>query len=510
MPDTKLSALATGTVPDFYYGIESSTAKKYNSFGILNVKDYGALGNNIQDDTPFIQAALDAAFGTFTSPNAGSYTLNKAVYIPNGQYLVRSPASATITGAVSGTAGVVRLTLSTTLNAGFVENTPVFVAGVSGTTEANGHWIIHLVDTTHVELRGSVFANTFSGSGATMKLPCLRMRSVVGARVYGAGRLATSIATDSTNCAVFATNGCEKTIFADMNISAFNGGTAFNLDWMLADPISGGAALQSNTFFNLTLSGPYHGVSPIIPDGVFGLLIGVSGNMGSENLIMNCYVIGCDKGIAVWNANSLQQSVIGGNIAQCNYAIYVNAGSVPVIHGVGFQQNQTMDIFNSNTVGDGFTVFGCRSESQNFLQCHNGMAASVICCTQQFGTAGVFCSIEGGSGNFAGSITLQNNFSLNGTVGGNGMIFSRGNFWGNTSPYSAINTSTATVLELSDVGRNPCTVANLPGAAAAYIGLKMMVTDGSVVASGNFGAIVAGSGANKVPVYCDGTNWRIG
>jgi hypothetical protein len=38
----------------------------------------------------------------------------------------------------------------------------------------------------------------------------------------------------------------------------------------------------------------------------------------------------------------------------------------------------------------------------------------------------------------------------------------------------------------------------------------MMVTDSTVAGSGNFGAIVAGTGANTVPVYCDDTNWRIG
>lgn len=37
-----------------------------------------------------------------------------------------------------------------------------------------------------------------------------------------------------------------------------------------------------------------------------------------------------------------------------------------------------------------------------------------------------------------------------------------------------------------------------------------MVSDSSVVAAGNFGNVVAGSGANIVPVFSDGTNWRIG
>lgn len=38
-------------------------------------------------------------------------------------------------------------------------------------------------------------------------------------------------------------------------------------------------------------------------------------------------------------------------------------------------------------------------------------------------------------------------------------------------------------------------------------GARAFVTDANATA---FGSIVAGGGVNKVPVYNDGTNWRIG
>lgn len=50
--------------------------------------------------------------------------------------------------------------------------------------------------------------------------------------------------------------------------------------------------------------------------------------------------------------------------------------------------------------------------------------------------------------------------------------------------------------------------ANLPAATTA--GRKAFVNDGNLVASGNFGAVISGGGSNTVPVYSDGTNWRIG
>jgi hypothetical protein len=54
------------------------------------------------------------------------------------------------------------------------------------------------------------------------------------------------------------------------------------------------------------------------------------------------------------------------------------------------------------------------------------------------------------------------------------------------------------------------TVAALPNSVTAGAGTRAFVSDSSVAASANFGAIVAGGGANKVPVFSDGANWRIG
>lgn len=50
-------------------------------------------------------------------------------------------------------------------------------------------------------------------------------------------------------------------------------------------------------------------------------------------------------------------------------------------------------------------------------------------------------------------------------------------------------------------------VGSLVAAGTAGAGARAFVTDATAT---TFGSIVAGSGANKVPVYCDGTNWLIG
>jgi len=59
------------------------------------------------------------------------------------------------------------------------------------------------------------------------------------------------------------------------------------------------------------------------------------------------------------------------------------------------------------------------------------------------------------------------------------------------------------------VNQSTVLVSALP-AAASSTGYRFMVSDSTVAASGNFGATVAGSGSNVVPVFSDGTNWLIG
>ena len=51
------------------------------------------------------------------------------------------------------------------------------------------------------------------------------------------------------------------------------------------------------------------------------------------------------------------------------------------------------------------------------------------------------------------------------------------------------------------------TVATLPSAVTLGAGTTTFVSDANAT---TFASIVAGGGSNKVPVYSDGTNWRIG
>lgn len=74
------------------------------------------------------------------------------------------------------------------------------------------------------------------------------------------------------------------------------------------------------------------------------------------------------------------------------------------------------------------------------------------------------------------------------------------------------NGSNSFIMDMSNGQLAPCVVSKLPdGTQPAMKGMRGFVTDSTVVAAANFGATVAGTGANLVPVYCDGTaSWKIG
>lgn len=77
------------------------------------------------------------------------------------------------------------------------------------------------------------------------------------------------------------------------------------------------------------------------------------------------------------------------------------------------------------------------------------------------------------------------------------------------SPNADIRSITERVnalLRFHNMEITPVTVANLIPAADAGVGARAMVSDANAT---TFNSVVAGGGANQVPVQSDGTDWRI-
>lgn len=72
--------------------------------------------------------------------------------------------SSAVSGAANNGSGLIRLTVADTT--GMATGETWTVAGVTGTTEANGNWVITVIDGTHVDLQGSTFANAYVSGGS--------------------------------------------------------------------------------------------------------------------------------------------------------------------------------------------------------------------------------------------------------------------------------------------------------------------------------------------------------
>jgi hypothetical protein len=80
-----------------------------------------------------------------------------------------APSAITITNAASnGAANLIRLTLTSTTT--LATGNEASVINVGGTTEANGSWIITVIDGFNIDLQNSTFVNAYTNSG-TLQLP---------------------------------------------------------------------------------------------------------------------------------------------------------------------------------------------------------------------------------------------------------------------------------------------------------------------------------------------------
>ncbi len=137
-------------------------------------------------------------------------------------------AGPTISGSVSGAAnngsGAVRLTLSST--SGLMNGNRMTVAGVGGTTEANGMWPIAVVDGTHVDLVGSSFVNAYS-SGGTFSANTGRMRVFTGgAPVLNGGVAITGVTQAKPGVVTYS--GADPSLGDWVYLSGIGGMTQLN------------------------------------------------------------------------------------------------------------------------------------------------------------------------------------------------------------------------------------------------------------------------------------------
>lgn len=206
---------------------------------------------------------------------------------------------------------------------------------------------------------------------------------------------------------------------------------------------------------------------------------------GASNLFTNCYFGGTQQ-----NAQIFFQDV-SGSVNKFVACIVDNAGG----NGVQFENGADGNVFIGCSIGN-----SSYSDGGTYYSIYN---------TSAVGAGGVFIGCQIYS-NYA-TAYATNGYKEPSYLAGNskfvGCTFS-GTF---TSGPVALGTGSTTTFSGTNgysISTNvPTTVSGLPSASITTKGSTAFVSDANAT---TFASIVAGGGSNAVPVYFDGTNWRIG
>ena len=145
--------------------------------------------------------------GAGTTPWAGSPT----VYPGQAQ---------TITGCANNGSGLIRVTLSTSVTPAWSTGDKCVISGVVGTTEANSAaqtaWTVTVIDSTHIDLQGSTFFNTYTSGGTAVRCDTITVTNAVTVDTTGGtkyvGLFTATTAIQVTSSSLTLASGASLTV----------------------------------------------------------------------------------------------------------------------------------------------------------------------------------------------------------------------------------------------------------------------------------------------------------
>lgn len=506
---------------------------------VVNVKEYGAIGNGIADDTAAIQAAINAAFGPLSSPHGDSNPkLNKPLYLPAGSYRTTSSLylysilGGHIFGAGNGSTQIF-FQPNTLVNGGDVGNNTVgffnystvttftvgatLTGGTSGATGriaavASGTKAITLYDVTGIYSVGETVTDGTGGSSTltvvsqyTPAIVCdgVGYTTFEGFAVYcsNSGGFDTSV----TSMGFFLYQTGERGYtgglnFRDMNIANFYIGVLGGAD---------AGNVDACNFYNIQLNncrlaglrtvgyncldwGVYGGGASMCGTATtYNPVTVTSGNLGAAYSCVTGSIVTIlnpamsYNGVDILNAGGQAMSVLGG---RSESQISIVSAASP-IHVSGFSYGgQTLDglwldlTFSGNiTVTGG--IFNPANNAGAGIIARLGNNGKLTIDGIEWGAWASLCTFYGATN---AEVTLRN---------------AKGFFFDETTKFGANYTGRVMGWDLS-----PRAVADLPTANAKFRGLRCIVTDANAT---TLGSTVAGGGSNIVEVTCATTTWNI-
>jgi Pectate lyase superfamily protein len=455
--------------------------KSLHGWEIINVKSapHGAVGDGLTDDTTRLQSAFDAAWGTRTAPNGNSGMLmNRAVYIPPGDY--RATAPLYITGMQGGklfgdSALCTTISFVNPMTGNLWRPSPPLAPSDQG-----------------AEITPLLCCN---GCGfLTMEGLTLRQLSPIGSPAnFG------SVGIWFINVAHGGGGIATMPVYRNMTIENFQHGIMVGY----GEGPGGGGNAENGTLFNVqfnncTATGLQLFHQNILNWNVFG---GGATNCSHDTTI-GLSTIG--NGLAVYQAYGGVLSVVNG-VNMINNGCDFYQGTGPISISGGYSTSMRSVAAPRATTVSGFTWRPPVSLDACPLDCGFGGLLTVSGCVfaPDVDNGAASLGNVGSNGQLIiDAMQLGPNAASSSFTGlpGNGSLWVRG-----VQPIGSQNlfaNFTGKLVEYPLEG--PSVYARMP-AATKFTGLTRVITDSPTTS----GDITTGGGANAVFAYCTGTAWRI-
>jgi hypothetical protein len=244
----------------------------------------------------------------------------------------------------------------------------------------------------------------------------ITIRNTVGAKITGAGRLATKIHSNKT---IFDFDGLWYSIIHGFSceIQAAHTRGAMIIDGNVPGHPYSTRGVQGITLSDMLFSGGGSGNAGSVAFEM--TTVGGSSAQGSENVFLNCHFQ--DAAICYYQGgyNALSNTFIGGNFQNYGAGIYVWGGTFN-LYNTGFQSLNTDAALSGDPawsvdvkVGDpgafeGVIVHGCRTESLRFLWHDFGVRLNIACVEQRLNYVGWYASSQYGPNGGQAKATFAN------------------------------------------------------------------------------------------------------
>jgi hypothetical protein len=502
---------------------------------IISVKDFGAVGDGVADDTAAIQAAIDWA----NSNPRGSTAVNREY---NQIWLDGASSVYAVSSSVVLKGGVNLQNIAFKALLGFAAGDPVvktngatFYGNLDAVTVDGNSLDVKGIEVSHVfrsrfnnitvvECKNDLFTTNLPGY--ELFLTNFQLVADADANALARGLVVNSADGHFSNgTSVFTPIGVEVNGAANVfdRIHSWSGYYANGKDPGVAggrEQFVGFYINVSNNHFNMCQSD-----SPSKRDYSQGNLAVISGYINGgvgfyiSSAAFRDKLISCS--LVINSTLYVAAAAIDGRPASGQIVPFaIDGGRDNAI--IGFRNEAKTQgapaIYSSAAVQADNTIVGCDAETNVIMSRASGVEALILSAENDptvadFSVAGVIAGGIDAPNDFTTSYRGKAQFHIDlddQTYTPAGLRYTT--FAASDSERFAPKSSGACSLGWTGAGwrkmnLTPLTVAQLPSVAVAGEGAVAFVTDATAT---TFASVVAGGGANNVPVYCDGSNWRIG